>query len=397
MTFFDKSLPHADPNHDGSAALQVALHHFDRWMQHHALPLWAANGTDPTTAFAERLTFDGRATEPGFRRFRVLARQSAVFSRAARMDPERYEKVSNQGWSTLIDRAWIPGWGWAAQLDDHGSVRDTTLDFYDQAFGLFATACRFEATGEPSLLDHAHECLKLIDIHLRGDGMPGWFSTRGSDLRDQNPHMHYLEALLHLHNLFPTQELAMRIDEILRLFEDRLLCNRVVSVLEHFSADWMPDPARPRQIEPGHQFEWYWLLHHAARQGFRVSDKAMHLFDAAHAIGFDPAIGLYVDRCDANGRPIEPRFRLWPQCEAIKACAVHRCRNAPQLQDHLAQLLTTTTRRFLEPVRPGLWIDRIDDTGAPLVDHVPASSLYHLFETWLALRDMGLDASSQSA
>ena len=34
---------------------------------------------------------------------------------------------------------------------------------------------------------------------------------------------------------------------------------------------------------------------------------------------------------------------------------------------------------FLDRPFPGGWIDHFDEAGQPLVDYVPASSLYHIF------------------
>jgi mannose/cellobiose epimerase-like protein (N-acyl-D-glucosamine 2-epimerase family) len=39
----------------------------------------------------------------------------------------------------------------------------------------------------------------------------------------------------------------------------------------------------------------------------------------------------------------------------------------------------TMRDRFLDRPFPGGWIDHTSAAGAPLVDYVPASTLYHLF------------------
>jgi mannose/cellobiose epimerase-like protein (N-acyl-D-glucosamine 2-epimerase family) len=310
-----------------------AIIRFDCWMTDCALPVWSSNGLDPATAFAERLDFAGRPLETGFRRMRVLARQTAVFNKVGRLKPSRYKTIAGHAWETLHRLAWIPSWGWVSKLGPEGDVIDLRMDLYDQAFGLFALSCRMEATGEEQLLDHALECLRLIDVHLRGDGGLGWYSVKGLPERDQNPHMHYLEALLHLHAQSPLPEIAERIREILGLLDSHLINADCGAVFEHFDS-------------------------------------------------------LYWDACDPAGQVLARQFRVWPQCEAIKAYAVHPDLAGTEHQADLAKLIDATMAKFLAPVKAGLWIDRIGEAGSPLVDHVPASTLYHLCEAWLALESL---------
>ncbi|MGG2334310.1 AGE family epimerase/isomerase, partial [Salmonella enterica] len=75
--------------------------------------------------------------------------------------------------------------------------------------------------------------------------------------------MHLLEAALALFEasgdgLF--RDLAL---ELLVLFETRLFDAASGTLAEFFAHDWQR--LRPSAIEPGHQFEWAWLLHQAGR------------------------------------------------------------------------------------------------------------------------------------
>jgi len=44
----------------------------------------------------------------------------------------------------------------------------------------------------------------------------------------------------------------------------------------------------------------------------------------------------------------------------------------------MADVLDAAWRSFLAPAVPGGWVDRTDRHGAAQVDHMPASSLYHV-------------------
>lgn len=374
-----------DPEPSGHA-LSRSIEQFDTWMREAVLPAWASAGLDKQAIFAERLAFDGSASEPGFRRFRVLARQSAVFSKASRSVDSRYESIAQDAWDALVRRTWIPEWGWAARIDPSGSIIDKTMELYDQAFGLYALSSRLGANSDTALLDLALECLRLIDLHFRDRNERGWYSLKSSLKHDQNPHMHFLEALLSLHENHQLHQFSDRIYEIIDILDNLMYSSAHCAVFEHFMPDWRA--ARPYVIEPGHQFEWYWLLRKAEYQGFEVPGRLFEIFDTGRRIGYSSKTGLYVNRCNRKGLPFETHFRIWPQCEAIKAYAIHPNISLPIHRQELAHIISAMKYTFLDQASKGLWIDQIDATRKSLVDHVPASTLYHLFEAWLSVKDL---------
>src|SRR3546814_19321730 len=74
--------------------------------------------------------------------------------------------------------------------------------------------------------------------------------------------MHLFEALLALHEATGDAgwlEKALRIRDLLR---DRFTSPRDGGLGEYFTPDWRPDPGDAGRVrEPGHHFEWVWLLH----------------------------------------------------------------------------------------------------------------------------------------
>jgi mannose-6-phosphate isomerase len=139
--------------------------------------------------------------------------------------------------------------------------------------------------------------------------------------------------------------------------------------LEHFRHDW--SVARPLW-EPGHHFEWVWLLgEYAVLTGQRVGPEMEALYRSATAQGVG-ADGLVVDALAPDGSVVKPSHRIWPHCEAIKAAAARG--DVAAAEDMAAGLM----RHFLDRPFAGGWIDHLSAEGAPLVDYVPASTLYHL-------------------
>ena len=73
-----------------------------------------------------------------------------------------------------------------------------------------------------------------------------------------NSHMHLLEASLVWLELDEDPRWRTLAEEIIELAMTRLIDARTGALPEFFTADWRPQP--DWVIEPGHQFEWAWLL-----------------------------------------------------------------------------------------------------------------------------------------
>jgi mannose-6-phosphate isomerase len=162
-------------------------------------------------------------------------------------------------------------------------------------------------------------------------------------------------------------------------------------LLEHFAESWAahPDPALADVVEPGHHFEWVWLLREYERlAGVRLIEPrtTLHDFAVVHGLSED---GLVHDELASDGMVRKSSHRLWPHTEAIKAARTRRADGAAGADALAATMADTLLERFLDRPFTGGWIDHISAEGAPLVDYVPASSLYHLMFA-------AADASAQS-
>jgi hypothetical protein len=92
------------------------------------------------------------------------------------------------------------------------------------------------------------------------------------------------------------------------------------SLGEFFSEDW--SAARPRGLvrEPGHHYEWTWLLYHHERLTGSVDARASdrQLFDFADKRHRGGAV---VNEIDPQGAMLNGSALLWPQTEYLKALA----------------------------------------------------------------------------
>lgn len=367
------------------------------WAKELALPLWSGPGFDASRGlFHERLDFERRPIALPASRLMVQARQIATFSRASLAGWHSGAEDTVVACLANVERLYHRADGhpgWIFSIDPDGKPASRMRDLYAHAFIVYALAWSFRLTGDPHSIRLADETLAEIDVALAAPHGGYLDAAPSSDpTRRQNPHMHLLEAVLALYEATGRERDMIRATVLVDLATSRFIDPECGALLEDFDAEWRP--LRPRgtnRIEPGHLFEWVWLLGEFRRLGGTVpesiSDRLL-FFGLEH--GLDPSTGLIVDAVTEDGSVLSPNFRSWPHAEGVKAL-VSAARDgqpdAPQMADHLLASLITFAPDSLE----GGWIDRFDAEGAPLVDHMPASTLYHMMGALLEA-DLGLES-----
>jgi mannose/cellobiose epimerase-like protein (N-acyl-D-glucosamine 2-epimerase family) len=317
----------------------------------------------------------------------VQARQIYVFAHAHQLGWfEQGGELAEQAMVSLLrDFAKQSSYeaSFAYSIDRRGAVVSDVRDAYTHAFVLFAIAWLHRVNGDANLLDVADRTDAYIRSHLFDVEHGGVFDAFPvmSRTKRQNPLMHLLEAYLALERSAPGRGYLARAGELVELFETRLFDPRRGVLLEHFAEDWSkhPDPAMADVVEPGHHFEWVWLL----REYEQLSGVALRTErDALYCVARDHGLaenGLIHDEIGSDRTVRKGSHRVWPHTEAIKAAMARRAdgdASAQSLADSMAGALLD---EFLDRPFVGGWIDHIDESGAPLVDYVPSSTLYHLF------------------
>lgn len=363
------------------SALKRRAREARHWLMESCFPLWSDRGVGEHGLFREKLTLDHQPIDEETTRVRVQARQTYVFTEALRLGwkPETAADHIATGLSTLAGPCLRPDGLVGRILDCAGThLIDDTPDLYDAAFVLFALA------EVATVLDDATEplaatarILKALETRQRApDG--GYFETLPSNqTRHQNPHMHLLEACLALHRADPDGGHLARAGEIVSLFDRFFTAGPGDLLGEHFAPGWTQPAGRDADIvEPGHQFEWVWLLHTYARtSGTPVHPRADKIY--AFACSTLDDAGRAVQQVTREGAIADGSRRTWPQTEALKA--------------HLVMLETTDEEAFAtaacrsfdilmdEYLTPeGGWIDQYDSTGKPMSQNMPASTGYHV-------------------
>ncbi len=348
------------------------------WLCRYALPLWSAAGHDPDDgSFVERLGLDGAPHHAVPRRLMVQARQIHVYAAAARNGwfPAGADLAMRAGDAMIAHYHEADGAsGWVFSCRRGGTVVDERRDLYAHAFVLLALAGLISLDGQSRHIALAHRTLAFLDqemTHPAGGYVEEWRKVVLP--RRQNPHMHLLEALLALHETGRCGDQVRRMAAIVDLFDRHFLGLEDDVLSEYYDARWKAVGA-PGMLEPGHHFEWVWLLNrYAAVTGAMVDRPSRRLL--RHGLrGLDGA-GRAIELVGRHG-PVTTSCRLWATMEAAKALA-------PPLgtRTQSASALHAAWRSFCAPACPGGWIDRVDAEGNPLVAWMPASSLYHICTT----------------
>lgn len=348
------------------------------------LPLWAVVGLDHAQGgFAETIEPDGRAGT-GPRRVRVSARQVYAFAVAEEL-----------GWSRMAARACVRhGYRFLCghtsahgflfhSLESNGSLRDGGHELYDQAFLLLAYAHAHRLLGGGEACARANELLRQILARFPAGG--GAFATRldaGGPIL-ANPHMHLLEAALAWIEIDDAPQWHALANRIVHLFSTCFYDRRHGAVLEAFDLTGKPLAEGGRyRVEPGHNFEWAWLLMRWERlAGGEAGDLPHTLIRFAETHGVDPARRVAVNAVWHDGSSADIRARLWPQTERLKAwlaLAEESRAGAVEEAERKAAEAAETLLLYLRPPTAGLWHDVMEPAGTFAAEPAPASSLYHI-------------------
>lgn len=371
-------------------ALRSSRRRLVAWLVEDALPLWREAGVDRRQGgFFERLDAASRPLEAP-RRTRVVARQTYVFATALRHGwVDDAATLVDHGLAFLIDRLRLGDGTFASAVRIEGGDALGSFDLYEQAFALFALAAAYEVRPERS-------DLPLIAARLLARLRQGWRhaesgfeeSAPPSQPLKANPHMHLFEAALAWSELGRAEAQAIwraLADELATLCLTRLIDPATGAVREYFDRSWKPmEGPTGRVVEPGHQFEWAWLLVRwgQARGRADALAAARRLAVIGEEQGVDHGRGVALNELRDDFHVVDPAAKLWPQTERIKAwCALRGIaasegevdvaeRNIDRAVDGLLQYIDAAPR--------GLWRESLAADGSFSMEPTRASSLYHI-------------------
>jgi mannose/cellobiose epimerase-like protein (N-acyl-D-glucosamine 2-epimerase family) len=310
----------------------------------------------------------------------VQARQIYVYSHAATLGLYDGRLLAARAFERMIRDFWQASeGGFIFRADRYGRPIDTTRTAYDQAFALLAAGWLYRITGEDACIGWAHRTLRFMDEHLADRAHAGYADSVGAATRCQNPHMHLFEALIVLFEATGNESFLARADVLHDMFRAHFFDRDIGALREFFDEGWRPAAnGRGDLIDPGHQFEWVWLLRQYRRYRPGASEEIEHLFAFGRRHGIDPKDGLVMDEVTAAGQVQRGTKRLWPQTEHLKALVVRAETDNTATLAEIERVAGLILRHYLV-WDVGTWRDQMDADGAPIAAPAPASSFYHLF------------------
>ncbi len=264
---------------------------------------------------------------------------------------------------------------------------------YDQSFVLLALATLRAV--DPGFVsdDDVDGCISFVETVLtdvahgalwEDDRMAAHGAGRG-DLRAQNPHMHMLEAVLHCLELTGDEVWAGRARTLVAAGEQYFIDPSTGAVREFVGPDLQPiDSPQGQRREPGHQYEWAWLLMRYADLTDDTDARRLvgPMTDFAARFGWredGPMAGALFDALDAEGRVTEASHLLWPLTEAGKYfAAVARATGDEAAARKTREIADLIFGRYFAPGGQPSWVNQIDGTGKVVWDAGLSRLLYHV-------------------
>lgn len=354
------------------------------WLLSEVLPVWATIGHDRANGgFFEQIDPLSGAAIALPKRCRVQARQVYVFVEAGRLGwSGPWQDRARSGLAFMTTHHLRPDGLMRFKTHADGSPFDDSVDNYDQAFAIFALAHAHSIAAHPRC---RHFALELLSALRRDRAHPlAGFTERtvGRAPLLSNPHMHFLEAALAWLDVAPQPQWRDFAEEIAHLCLTRFIDETTGSLREYFESDWTPRSGEDGQIiEPGHQFEWAWLLARWRAHGGDVDLGVIRrLYENADRNGIDRADGIAVAELWIDGRIKDAGSRLWPQTERMKA-ALALARLFPRdrrVHEETAIDAWRGMQRFICPENGGLFRDKLKADRTFVPEGALASSLYHI-------------------
>jgi mannobiose 2-epimerase len=219
-------------------------------------------------------------------------------------------------------------------VDHTGAKLNDRKQIYGVAFCIYGLSEYYRVTRDRQALDHAIALFRMIEQHSYDPARMGYyeaFSREWAPLKDlrlsekdanekktMNTHLHVIEAYANLYLVRPDPLLKQQIDNLLEVFEKRIVDARSGHLVLFFDEDWTP---RSKIISYGHDIEAAWLLLEAACIGgdekrIRKMQRIAVKTALAATEGLDIDGGLWYEY-DLLTEGLIGEKHSWPQAEAM--------------------------------------------------------------------------------
>lgn len=358
-----------------------------QWLTKSVFPIWFDRGFESSTGcFVESISLEGEPLVNLDRRAMVQTRQIYAMTEAVRLnlfDRNKSTEMIRKNTQMLITRYKLASGGYAHSINSQLNVSNADIDLYTQAFVLFGFARAYELLQDNELVTEAKSLLNYLREN-RSTGKGGFTEIKaGKTLYQSNPHMHLFEAALAWVAVSTESCWRELADELFELCTTKFIDSKTGFLAEHYSVPWVSQKIEGHFIfEPGHHFEWSWLLsQYQQLTGVPTEKYSFPLYTSAEKYGLTADRKFAVDEVLSNTEVYKKSSRFWPQTERIKAAVdLGLTQNSEEQNSHaqVADMAFETLFRYFEGLQAGLWQDTLQEDGKFQTQPAKASSLYHI-------------------
>jgi len=257
---------------------------------------------------------------------------------------------------------------------------------YDQSFALMAlvTLRRADRSAVPAarISNLWHFIVESLTESATGALWENMEMARhgaaNGDLRAQNPHMHMFEAALQAFEMTGEVIWMDRAQHLFTLLQRYFVDPDTGAICEFVAADLTRLTTQDgSRREPGHQYEWAWLLHRFADLGGdatarTVADRMISFVEAHGLRGDGPLRDAPFDALDRAGDVTEATHLLWPLTEAGKYyAATGALARAHAIENLIFKRYFTGGPNFA-------WSNQLDGNGRVLWPTALSRLIYHV-------------------
>ncbi len=383
----------------------------------HVLTKWFPAAVDRTTGgmgggFYQNFREDWTRDPLGDKSIVYQSRLTWVAAQAALRYPAEagtYQEYARHGLAFLDDHLWDTqngGFFWG--LEPGGAPqRGGEKHVYGVAFGIYAACACYQATHDERALALAKRAYAWIEIHAHDKAHGGYYealsrmgrpilapASNASDAQNDfigthygyksmNTHIHVLEALTALVEIWPDAGLKKRAQEIFGLVRDRIAVAPGCMNL-FYTPDWRPIPDHDSF---GHDVETAFLLTESASVLGKPNDAptwtiARMLVDHALEYGWDAERGGFYDTGTAFGPPVVTEKIWWTQGEGLNALALMHARYGKETAKYWEAFNRQWQwiQKYQIDKRYGGWYPTVKADGTPPPGHVKSdqwTEAYH--------------------
>jgi mannobiose 2-epimerase len=276
--------------------------------------------------------------------------------------------------------------GYYAKVHDAGQVKDSRKHVYLNAFALYGLIAFHRATGDGQALAAAKDLFRILEdkAHDRRNGgyiefftadwkpitdpkEPGYVGAIGT--KTYNTHLHVMEALTDLYQVWPDPLVRQRLAELLVINTSTVHHPDYNCNIDGWRPDWkvVEEPSNLR-ASYGHDVECVWLALDASRtlgmspQLLRGWAEGLCAYSLKH--GYDHRNGGFYYTGPLGQPAQDTRKEWWVQAEAlVSMLEMHRLTAKRQYEDAFQQTFDFVAKHQVAK-KGGWWATRTAD-GSP--------------------------------